>query len=254
MKAIALTGTHIKIAGRQKALWFTVIPLAGFATLLALTSAVRPGTGDMEDLAFTAKMIALFSGIAYSAAFAGFFTSASRLGMQELEASAPTTPLSVRSARVFGAFVVVILPAAVVLLVMGLAQTMNGHPWSIPAAIAVLVTIVAPAALIAMSISGVAGALLPRAFGRIVAVLLWFYLVFSTPLIPLPTVNGTPFNVIGDTIAAGYFHTSPLYLSTGPLGVEGTPLTATLSLAWQFVFVLILLTVGAWLSGRAQKR
>lgn len=254
MKTLALARTHTKIAGRQKALWFTVIPLAGLATLLALTSAARPGTGDVEDLAFAAKMIAIFSGIAYAAAFAGFFTTASSLGMQELEASSPVSPLALRSARVIGAFTVVITPAAIVLLAMGVAQTLNGYPWSIPAALAVLVTIVAPAALIAMSISGVAGALLPRAFGRIVAALLWFYLVFSTPLIPLPTINGTPFNVIGDTIGAGYFHTSPLYLPSGPLGTEGTLLTATLSLAWQLVLVLILLALGTWLAGRAQKR
>lgn len=253
MTMLSLTATHAKVAGRQKALWFTAIPLTAFAALLAIISPARPGTGGSADLAFTGTIIAIFTGIAYSAAFADFFTAPARLGMQELEASTAVPTLALRAGRVLGAFAVVVTPSLLVLLLMGISQTIGGHPWAIPAALAVTVTIIAPAALVAMSLSGLIGALLPRAFGRIVAMLIWFYLVFSTPMLPLPTLNGTPLNVIGDTIAHGWFGAPPVYPPAGPLGLEATPITAGMSLAWLVILIALLLTAGSALADRAQK-
>lgn len=254
MNMAGLIRTHAKVAGRQRALWFTVIPLTGFATLLALTAPEAPATGGTRELAFTGNLIAIFTGIAYAAAFADFFTAPVRLGMPELEAAAPVRPIVLRGARVLGAFTIVIAPSLAVLLAVALVQTLGGSTWSLPAAVAVTATIVGPAALIAMTLSGLAGALLPRALGRIAAVLVWFYLVFWTPLIPVPTLNGTIFNVIGDTVAEGYFGTSPIYPPTGTFGLDGTPATATVSLAWQFVLIFILLAAGSVLAERAAKR
>lgn len=254
MSTISLAGTHAKVAGRQKALWFTAIPLTAFATLLAVISPAAPGTGGIEDLAFTGQIIAIFTGVAYTAAFADFFTGPARLGVHELEAATPVRPFVLRAARVLGALAVVITPSLLVLLAMGLVQTIGGSAWSMPAAVAVTATIVGPAAMIAMVLSGLAGVLLPRALGRIAAVLVWFYLVFSTPLIPIPTLNGTIFNVIGDTIGSGYFGLSPIYPPTGPLGFDATPATATVSLAWQLVLIVLLLLAGSVLAERARKR
>jgi ABC-2 type transport system permease protein len=253
MTLLALAGAHSKIARRQKALWFTSIPLTAFATLLAVISPGRPGTGGTQDLAFSAQMIVMFAGVAYAAAFADFFTATSRLGMHELEASAPTAPLALRAARVLGTFGVVVVPALTVLLLMGIAQTINGHPWSLPAALAVTATIVAPGVLIAMSLSALLGAILPRALGRVAGVLVWFFLIFSSPMLPLPTINGTVLSVIGDAIGAGYFGTSPIYPPAGPLAFDGTPVAATVSLLAQLAIILTLLTAGSALAGRTGK-
>src|SRR5690625_5495373 len=95
----------------------------------------------------------MFTGIAYAAAFADCFTAQAMLGMHELEASTAAPGALLRTARVLGAFSVVIAPSLAVLLVMGLVQTISGHPWSLPGALAVTATVVAPAALIAMALS-----------------------------------------------------------------------------------------------------
>lgn len=126
MTVLALAQTHAKIAWRQKALWFTVIPLTAFATLLGVISPARPATGGMEDLAFSAQLIVMFTGVAHAAAFAEFFTAPSRLGMDDLEASTLAMPLVLRTARILGTFGVVVTPALAVLLVMGASRRPMG--------------------------------------------------------------------------------------------------------------------------------
>ncbi|WP_414121403.1 hypothetical protein [Corynebacterium nuruki] len=246
--------THTKVAGRQKALWFTAVPLTAVATLLALTSQTRPATGGVEDLAFTGQMIAIFTGIAYAAAFPGFLTGSVRLGMSELEASTPVSPAVLRAAKVAGAFLVVVTPSFVVLLLVAARQTVGGRPVALFDAVLVTLTVVAPAALSAMALSGFAGALLPRALGRIAALLVWLLAVFSSPLVPLPTVNGTVFTFVGDAVVSGFFHTDPIYEAQGPLPVDGSASGAVLSLLWQACLILILLVVGTALAQRSRNR
>lgn len=252
MRLLRLAHTHARIVGRQKALWLATLPLTAFGTLLALASPQAPHTRNVVDLAHAGQWIGIFSGIAFAAVFADFFTAPTRLGMPEVEACAPVTPLTLRAARLLGAFAVVITPALVVLLGLGIWQTIEGDPWSIPGALGVTATIVAPMALIAMALSGLAGTLLPRAVSRIVAVLVWFWLWLYTPLLPILTLNGTILSVIGDPVAEGYFGSTGFY--PPPLGVESTPVTATLSLLWQLVLVVALLAAGSVLAERVRKR
>lgn len=254
MILLALARTHGTIARRQRALWFAAIPLTAFATLLAAISPGSPGTGGAADLAFTGQVIAVFSGIAYAAAFADLFAGPNRSGVHELEASAPVAPAVLRGARVLGTCTVVVTPSLLVLLVLGAVQTVDGRLWSLPAAAGVTVTIVVPAALVAMTLSGLVGAVLPRALGRVVAVLLWFYLVLSTPLVPIPNPNGTVLGIVGDTVASGYFGSSPVYVPAGPLGLDGTPATATVSLLWQAALITLLTAAGSALADRSRRR
>lgn len=253
MNVIALPLTHSKIARRHKALWFTVLPLTAFAVLLSAISPAAPRTGGSEDLAFTAKIIAIFTGIAYSAAFDDFFTVSARLGMSELEASTPVHAAILRTARVIGAFTVVFTPSLAILLLVGVKQAISGHVLSPFIAIAVSLTIVAPAALIAMAISGLTGTVLPRAIGRITAVMIWFWLVFSSPMLPVPTLNGSFLGVIGDTVGAGYFGAEPIYSPSGALGLASSPQAATISLIWEVVLIVLLLALGSWIADRLRR-
>lgn len=254
MRVLALPRAHSKIARRQKALWFAVLPLTAFAVLLSVISPAAPHTGGSEDLAFTAKIIAIFTGIAYSAAFSDLFTASVRLGMHELEASTPVNAAVLRAARVTGAFTVVFTPSLAVLLAVGISQVTAGHVLSPLVAVAVSLTIVAPATLIAMTISGLAGTVLPRAIGRIAAVMIWFWLVFSSPMLPVPTLNGSFLGVIGDTVGAGYFGAEPIYAPSGALGLASTPVAATMSLIWQMALIVTLLTIGSWIADRSRRR
>lgn len=257
MTLINAAGTHARITRRRVWLWFAIVPLTAFGALLAFVSPGAPRTGGTPDLAFTGQIIALFCGAAYAAAFTDFFASTSRRSMDEIEASTPVAPPVRHAALVLGTLGVVLVPSAVVLVGAGIWQTAAGHGAAVPAAIAVLVTIVLPSAPLATCLSALLGALLPHGAARVAAVLLWFGAVFSTPLIPLPTLNGTVLNLVGDTVAAGFFGAQPLYplhAPIGPLGLDAaTPRAAALSLAWQAVLVALLLTAGSSLA-RARNR
>lgn len=254
MTIFALVRAHSRVTRRQKALWFTAIPLTAFATLLAVTSPARAGTGDIKDLAFYGQTIAIFTGIAYAAAFADFFIAPNKLGMDELEASSPIPRSLVRAARVLGAFSVVITPSIVVLLAVGILQSIDGHPWSVLAALGIVATVVMPATLIAMTLSGVAGVLLPKALGRIVAVLAWFFLNFSSPLVPLPTVNGTVFSLVGDAVVTGWFGADPIYPANGLFGFDGTSWGAVISLSIKLMITIVLLLSGSQIAERVRRR
>lgn len=137
---------------------------------------------------------------------------------------------------------------------MGAVQAAHGGWGSLPAALAVAASLVAPAVLCAMAISALAGSLLPQAFARVAAVLVWFYLVFSTPTIPVPAPEGTVFGVTGDAVATGYFDSRPLYPLTGPLSSAPGPVAASASLLWQLALAIALLAVASRLSDRLRDR
>ncbi|MEU3020871.1 hypothetical protein ABZ635_26195 [Nocardiopsis sp. NPDC007018] len=250
MILLALARTHATIARRQWALWITAIPLTAFATLLATVSPRHPGTGGAADLAFTGQVVAVLCGIAYAAAFTGLFAAPGRSGVREVEAAAPLPPVRLRAARLLGTCAVAVTPPLLVLSALGAVQTNADRPWSLLAAVGVTVTIVVPAALLAMTLSGLLGSVLPRALGRVAAVLAWLYLTLSTPLAPIPHLNGTVLGVVGDPVASGYFGSPPVYAPAGPLGLEGTPVTATASLLWQALLVILLTMAGSALAHR----
>jgi ABC-2 type transport system permease protein len=246
MTILRIAAIHATVIRRQKALWFVVVPLVLFAMLLATVSPAAPYDGGTADIAFYARMLALFCGIAYAAAFADFFTSTSKRGLDPLEASTPTAPVLLRSTRILGAFAMILLPSVVGMLAVGIGQSVSGHPFGVPWALLAVLVIVIPSGLTAMTLSAAIGAIVPTAFARIVAVLIWFWLVFSTPLIPLPTVNGTVLNVIGDYTSGGFFGADPLYEVAGPLGLPVNPATAVVSLLWQLVLIGLLTALGSW--------
>lgn len=254
MNLLVMARAHLRMVARQKALWFSAIPLILFAWLLAVISPKQPGTGGVEDLAFTGQMVAMFSGLAYSTAFTDYFTKSSALGMDELEYSTPVSALKRRAAQLIGTLGVILLPSIVVIVCTSLKQSFSGHPWALVAGLTVIVTIIMPSALIAMSLSALAGTLLPRVVGRVAGVLVWLLLLFSTPLIPLPTPNGTIFAINGDVVASGFFGNHPFYRPAGPLANHGTAWEATFSLVFQLVLVFIVLVFCSALTGRARKR
>ncbi|WP_454150536.1 hypothetical protein [Microbacterium lacticum] len=121
-------------------------------------------------------------------------------------------------------------------------------------AMAAIVGIVAPSALIALSMSALLGTVLPRGLARIAAVLVWLWIQFSTPLIPVPTLNGTAFNLVGDTVTAGFFDGNPIYAPDGPLSYQSEPWSAALSLVWQLALIFVLLAVGSRLAETLRQR
>lgn len=253
MTSLSIARTHLKIAARQRVLWVTGIPLTLFAWLLATISPRQPGTGGVEDLAFTAQMLAMFSGIAYAAAFTDYFRRSASLGIDELEASTAVSGLCRRASQLVGTIAVLLLPSVVALACTALRQIFTGNPSAIVEAMAVTVTISIPAALMSMSFSAFAGVVLPRVLGRITGVMVWLFLIFSTPLIPIPTPNGSVLAINGDVITSGYFGGEPLYAPAGPLANSNTVFDATVSLGFQAIVIACLIVAGTKLAGNTRK-
>lgn len=246
-----LIRVHMIIVWRQRSLWAAAVPLALFALLLGVISPAGPHDHGAGDLAFMAKTMAMFMPIAYMAAFTDFHTRHDRLGIGQLEDSTPTPAPLLTAARTLGAFLILITPSLLLLACAGVIQTLHGSWRAIPQALAAGLAITGPAVLTAMSLSSLLGAILPMIVARIAGVLAWFALVFSSPMLPVPTINGTILNVIGDAVGAGWFGLGPVYPATGGiLAVTGTPANAAISLIAQLVIAVLLMALGGWCSAR----
>ena len=228
MSLIHMASTHSRIYARRRSLWIADIPLALLVTLLAAISPVSPGLMVPQGLVFTAQELAMFVSLAYAAAFADLMTGARQLGMDELESTSVVSKPVVRGARILGAWAIATMPSLVILLIIAAWQTVHGSLMALPVVVATYLLIVTPAALIAMGISALFGALMPTAPARIIAVIVWAWMVFSTPLLPVATPSGSVFAMNGDPIAQGWLGAEPIYQ---PSGGAFTPAQAGMSLA-----------------------
>ena len=239
MRILSLVRITLLMFYRRKALWIASIPLAIFALFLAYASPMSPGLDTIQGLVFTGQVLAIFTALAYAASFSNLMTAGRRTGMDELESTSPLPMAVIRSAHVLGAWVICISSSLLFLMLIAVYQTFHGNGKAILVALAVALVILSPSMLIAMGISALLGALLPTILARILAVLIWAWLAFYAPLLPLPTLNGGPLSVIGDPIAQGWFHTNPMYVpANGPFTVQ----SGVISLLWQACIIFLLFT------------
>ena len=239
MRILRLVRITLLMFYRRKALWIASIPLALFALFLAYASPMSPGLNTIQGLVFTGQVLAIFTSLAYAASFSNLMTAGRRTGMDELESTSPLPMAAIRSAHVLGAWVICISSSLLFLVLIAVYQTFRGNGMAMLAALAVVFVILSPSMLIAMGISALLGALLPTIVARILAVLIWAWLAFYTPLLPLPTLNGGPLSVIGDPIAQGWFHTNPMYApANGPFTAQ----SGVISLLWQVCIIFLLFT------------
>ena len=234
MRFLSLAGTHFRLAARQRALWIVSFALA----LLSITITVNPGlsfeTGNPTALALTAQMLALLPPIAYAAAFTDLAAEAERLGISEIEASAPVLSFELVAARVAGSLAAMALPSAGVLLFCAGGQMLHGNAWAMPQAAFLLIGIVLPSALIAASLSAFAGSFLPRAFARIAAIVAWIGVLFLTVFVPTPTAGGgLRVHIAANPVAQAFFGSTPLLDSpeSAATVAAATPLESVVLLA-----------------------
>lgn len=246
-----LVRVHARTARRQRSLWYATVPLTLLAVLLSVDAPAAPGTGGIDDLVFVARVMGTLIGIAYAAAFTGLLVAPARLGVDELELSTSVGTTTLGAARVLGTFAVVMVPPLVVLVGVGLVQTVGGSWTGLPAALLVAVAMEVPTVLCALAVSALAGSVLPQALARVVAVLTWLYLTMTTPTIPVPGVTGTVLGVVGEGFAS---LVSPRFFwVNGPLATAPGPVVAAVSLLWQLALVLTCLVVGSRLAGRSRR-
>lgn len=239
MRTLSLLHITLLMVYRRKALWIASIPLALFALFLAYASPMSPGLNKIQGLVFTGQVLAIFTSLAYAASFSNLMTAGKRAGMDELESTSALPMAVIRLAQVLGAWGICISSSLFILVLIAVYQAFHGNGEAIIRALAVVLVILSPSILIATGISALLGALLPTVPARILAVLVWAWLAFHTPLLPLPTLNGGPLSVIGDPIAQGWFHTDPVY---SPTNGAFTVQSGFLSLLWQGSIIVILFT------------
>lgn len=258
MRFLSLAGTHFRLAARQRALWIVSFALA----LLSITITVNPGlsfeTDNPTALALTAQMLALLPPIAYAAAFTDLAAEAERLGISEIEASAPVLSFELVAARVAGSLAAMALPSAGVLLFCAGGQMLHGNAWAMPQTAFLLIGIVLPSALIAASLSAFAGSFLPRAFARIAAIVAWIGVLFLTVFVPTPTAGGgLRVHIAANPVAQAFFGSTPLLDSpeSAATVAAATPLESVVLLALELaIAVALIAAAGAIARRRAYRR
>ena len=251
MRFLALARTHFRLAARQRALWIVSLGLA----LLSVTITVNPGlsfeTDNPAALALTAQMLALMPPVAYAAAFTDLASESERLGISEIEASAPVPPFELVAARVAMA-----LPSVGVLLFCAGGQMLHGNVWALLQAAVLLAGVVLPAALVAAALSAFAGSLLPRALARIAAIVAWFGVLFLGVFVPTPTAGGgLRVHIAADPVAQVLFGSTPLLDSPESAVTAATPLEAIALLALKLAAAVALLAAaGAIARKRTYRR
>ena len=254
MRFLALARTHFRLAARQRALWIVSLGLA----LLSITITVNPGlsfeTDNPAALALTAQMLALMPPIAYAAAFTDLASESERLGISEIEASAPVPPFELVAARVAGALAAMALPSVGVLLFCAGGQMLHGNVWALLQAAVLLAGVVLPAALVALS--AFAGSLLPRALARIAAIVAWFGVLFLGMFVPTPTAGGgLRVHIAADPVAQVLFGSTPLLDSPESAVTAATPLEAIALLGLKLAAAVALLAAaGAIARKRTYRR
>ena len=258
MRFLALARTHFRLAARQRALWIVSLGLA----LLSITITVNPGlsfeTDNPAALALTAQMLALMPPVAYAAAFTDLASESERLGISEIEASAPVPPFELAAARVAGALAAMALPSVGVLLFCAGGQMLHGNVWALLQAVVLLAGVVLPAALVAAALSAFAGSLLPRALARIAAIVAWFGVLFLSVFVPTPTAGGgLRVHIAADSVAQVLFGSTPLLDSpeSAATVAAATPLEAIALLALKLAAAVALLAAaGAIARKRTYRR
>lgn len=257
MRFLRLARAHFRMAARQRALWVVSLALA----LLSITITVNPGlsfeTDNPAALALTAQMLALLPPIAYAAAFTDLAAEVERLGISEIEASAPVPSFELVAARVAGSLAAMALPSAGVLLFCAGGQMLHGNAWALPQAAFLLIGIVLPAAFIAASLSAFADSLLPRAFARIAAIVAWIGVLFLTVFVPTPTAEGgLRVHIAANPVAQAFFGSTPLLDSpeSAATVAAATPLEAVALLAFKLAVAVALLALSGAIARRRTYR
>ena len=116
MRFLSLSVIHARMAARQRAIRVASLLLALLSMGVAVNTGLPFETGDVADLVFLAQMLAMLPPVAYAAAFTDLAAEPERLGISEVEASAPVRPMELTVARVVGALAVMTSPSAALLL------------------------------------------------------------------------------------------------------------------------------------------
>ena len=252
MRFLSLSVIHARMAARQRAIWVASLLLALLSMGVAVNTGLPFETGDVADLVFLAQMLAMLPPVAYAAAFTDLAAEPERLGISEVEASAPVRPMELTVARVVGALAVMTSPSAALLLFCAAGQMLHGNVWAPLQAIVLFAGVVLPAAFVAAALSALAGSLLPRIVARIVSVAAWLGTLFACSFKGVPASGGgVQFHIASDPLAQAFFGSQPFLDYQGP-APAAAPFEALALLVFKFAVAAALLAAAAAVARRAR--
>lgn len=227
------------MAARGRVLWLASIPLLLLAVLISLVSPA-PGSVDAR-IASWALSINLVATLGPGVALADRFARLRAPGLGDLLKSTPAST-SVRMTGVLaGSLAAALVPAAVLLLLVGtVIAVIEREPVAMAWSAVAFGAVVLPAVLVLVTFAAAAGTVMPVPFARVAAVLGWFWAtIWNTDLIPAPTITGTVLSPLGDYVTAGWMHGSVLWAGRGTPGISPAP---TAEAAWVNLAVLFVLS------------
>ncbi|HWE91962.1 MAG TPA: hypothetical protein VG317_21040 [Pseudonocardiaceae bacterium] len=245
-----------RMAARDRVLWLSLLPLTGLAVLLALSSPAVAGQADAAGrIGTTVVVVNTFAVVGLGVALAGRLTQHSRPGLTEVLDTTPGGRTARLAGVLAGALAVALAPIAVVVVLLGVAASVQASSVA-PLAHAVLgvVTVLAPAALAITTFAGLAGLLLPVALARVLVVAVWFWATQLSPsIVPVPTPTGTVLSPLGGYQAVAWLGARGVWANRQRTGALSPPpdsgsalLNLVLVLALAAVFFLAARLVMAW--------
>lgn len=250
MRFARLAFVHARIAGRQRALWIAASLLALLSLLVTTNEGMPFETSDPSALAFFAQMLALLPPVVYAASCTDLAAAPTRLGIGEVEDAAPVPATVLVAARTAGLFAVATLPSLALLLLCGIGQLVHGNPAGPLQAVALFASVTAPAALLALAVSALAGALLPKVLARLAAVVGLFALLVPLSFAVEPVAaGGMKVHIAADPVCQAFFGCPPL-LDAASAAAPATPLSALALLVLKLVLVAALLAAASALARR----
>ncbi|MBB6174720.1 ABC-2 type transport system permease protein [Nocardiopsis mwathae] len=223
----ALAGTlryEAYMAVRRRTLWFAVAPLSLLALVAAWRSPaeIADGVAHVGEAApFTGVLCTLGIGVA----LADRVERGLRPGLGELVAAAPC-PAGVRLPALLAAPLgVALLPPLLVVLVCAVPAAMaDGGPGPLAAAAGAFLLVIVPGAVVLTAFAALMGVLLPVALARVVTAVVWLWSTIASPaLMPLPTPTGTLLSPGGGYPAAAWLGARPVWANHELSGVLSPP-------------------------------
>ncbi|MGC4804958.1 hypothetical protein [Micromonospora sp. DT233] len=217
----ALTGAikyEFQMAARRKVVWLAVLPLLAIGLLFQILS---PASADLHTAAarvgawsLTMNLLVV---VGLGVALADRFAGTTRRGLHELLLATPSSLAARMLGSLAGSLAAALAPVAVTMVVVGVVLTFtSGDVTTLGWAVIAFCTVTVPSALLLTTFAATLGLVLPMAVVRVIAVGTWFWAtLFSTSIVPIPTVTGTLLSPLGDYVAGGWLHTPTLWAGEG---------------------------------------
>ncbi len=240
---LATASYEFRMAVRGRVLWICLLPLLGLAILLVLTSPRASGLSSASaKVGVWAVLINVLATAGIGVAMADRVGRVRQLGLADLMAAMPVTYTQRLAGTMAGAIAAALAPVAAVMLTVGIVVgIVDGDPAAPLWAILAFCTVIVPGTAALSTFATALGSVVPLAAARVVVVLVWLWAtLFSTRIVPLPTVTGTVLSPLGDYVAVGWLHADRIWAGQGRpalVSPQATGLSATVSL-----FLLLAIT------------